>query len=298
MVQRGQLCAGGIVAAGAGFVSIPADFRTGGGFCCVLLQIMVQRGQLCAGGIVAAGAVFVSIPALFRTGGGFCCVLLQIMIQCGQLCAGGIVAAGAGIVSPALFCAGGGLRYVTHQIMVQCGQLFAGGMAAADAAVVSVPADFRTSGGFCCVLHQIMVIWVFFAVFPTTRLTDRFGGAGCCAAGTAFGLMVVAAIAAADVSIHVANGLPRAPVVTAVVPPSASFARSLRGAGRAAVAAAGCVLFFCVAVGVRAYAGVRAVAVRRPRAPCVTGDVVFRAAFFTGFACGAGGGFGTAGMYL
>ena len=191
-----------MVAAGAGFVSIPTLFRTGRGFCCVLLQIMIQCGLLRVGGMVAAGAGFVSIPALFRTGRGFCCVLLQIML---------------------------------------CGQLFAGGIAAADAAVVSVPADFRTGGGFCCVLHQ---------------------------------------------------------VVTAIVLPFASGALSLRDAGRVGVAAAGYVLFFCVAVGVRAYAGVRAVAVRIPLAPCVTGDVVFRAAIFTDFALGAGGTLGTAGMYL
>ena len=82
MVQRGQLFAGSIVAARAGFVSIPADFRTGRGFCCVLLQVMFQCGQLFAGGIVAAeaGAGVVSVPADFRTGGGFCCVLHQIMI--------------------------------------------------------------------------------------------------------------------------------------------------------------------------------------------------------------------------
>ena len=73
-----QLRIGGIVAAGAGFVSIPADFRTGGSLRFVLLQIMIQCGQLCAGGIVAAetGAGFVSIPALFRAGGGFCFVVL------------------------------------------------------------------------------------------------------------------------------------------------------------------------------------------------------------------------------
>ena len=162
MVQCGQLFAGGIVAAGAGFVSIPADFRTGRGLRFVLLQSMVQCGQLFAGSIVAARAGFVSIPADFRTGRGFCCVLLQIMIQRGQLCIGGIVAAGAG--------------------------------------VVSIPADFRTSGGFCCVLHQIMVIWVFFAVFPTTRLTDRFGGAGRCATETACSINFGAVVhAAADV---------------------------------------------------------------------------------------------------
>ena len=241
MVQCGQLRIGGIVAVVAGFVSGPALFRAGGGFCCVLHQIMVQCGQLRIGGIVAAGAGFVSVPAGSRAGGGFCCVLHQIMVQRGQLFAGSIVAAGAGVVSvPANFRAGGGLRFVVHQIML-CGQLFAGGIVAADAAVVSVPADFRTGGGFCTEMHQ---------------------------------------------------------VVTAVVTPSASGARSRPDAGRVGVAAAGYVLFFCVAVGVRAYAGVRAVAVRRPLAPCVTGDVVFRAAFFTGFACGAGGSLGAAGMYL
>ena len=248
MVQRGDFLISGIVAAqaGAGFVSIPANFRAGGGLRVMMHQVMFQCGDFLISGIVAAqaGTGFVGVPALFRAGGGLRVMTHQIMVQRGDFLISGIVAAQAGtgfVGVPALFCAGGGLRYVTHQIMVQCGQLFAGGIAAADAAVVSVPADFRTSGGFCCVLHQ---------------------------------------------------------VVTAVVTPSASFARSLRGAGRAAVAAAGCVLFFCVTVGVRAYAGVRAVAVRRPRAPCVTGDVVFRAAFFTGFACGAGGSFGTAGMYL
>ena len=88
------------------------------------------------------------------------------------------------------------------------------------------------------------------------------------------------------------------PFVTAVVLPSTSGARSLRDAGRVAVAAAGYVLFFCAAVGVRASAGVRAVAVRLPRAPYVTGNGVFRAAFFTDFALGAGGTLGAAGMYL
>ena len=180
MVQCGQLRIGGIIAAGAGFVSVPALFCAGGGFCFVVHKIMVQCGQLRIGGIIAAGAGVVSVPALFRAGGGFCCVLLQIML---------------------------------------CGQLFAGGIAAADAAVVSVPADFRTGGGFCCVLHQ---------------------------------------------------------VVTAVVTPSASGAHSRTGAVRVAAAAASSL--FCVAA--LASAGVRAVAgvVRRPRAPVVTENAVFRAA--------------------
>ena len=169
MFQCGDFLISGIVAAqaGTGFVSIPANFRAGGGFCFVLLQIMVQRGQLFAGGMVAAGAGFVSIPADFRTGRGFCCVLLQIML---------------------------------------CGQLFAGGIAAADAAVVSVPADFRTGGGFCTEMHQIMVIWVFFAVFRITHLTDRFGGAGCFATGTLCSINFAAVVRAAAGVRAVAGG--------------------------------------------------------------------------------------------
>ena len=189
-------------------------------------QIMLC-GQLHIGGIVAAGAGagFVSVPALFRTGRSFCCVLLQIMVQCGQHLTGGIVAAPASNVSRADFRTGGGICHVLPQIMVlQCRQLHIGGIVAAGTGSVSIPADFLTGGGFCLVVHKSMVFWVFFAVFPTTHLTDRFGAAGCCAAAAAFGLLFVAARASA---------------------------------------------------GVRA---VRAVVFRRPLAPCVTENAVFRAA--------------------
>ena len=75
MIQCGLLRIGGIVTTGAGFVSIPADFRAGGGLRVVIHQIMLC-GLLRIGGIVAAGTGFVSIPADFRTGGGLRCVLL------------------------------------------------------------------------------------------------------------------------------------------------------------------------------------------------------------------------------
>ena len=143
-------------------------------------------------------------------------MLHQSMIQCGQLRIGGMVAAGAGFVSiPADFRTGGGLRFMLHQSMIQCGQLRIGGMVAAGAGFVSIPADFRTGGGFCFVLLQIMVIGVFFAVFLTTHLTDRFGAAGCCAAGTAFGLSFVAVAALASAGVRaVVVRRPLAPVVT------------------------------------------------------------------------------------
>ena len=85
--------------------------------------------------------------------------------------------------------------------MVQRGLLRIGGIVTTGAGFVSIPADFRTGGGFCCVLLQSMVIWVFFAVFLTTHRTDRFGAAGRAATGTVCGLncVAVAARAAADV---------------------------------------------------------------------------------------------------
>ena len=122
------------------------------------------------------------------------------------------------------------------------------------------------------------------AIFRAAFFTDFSCDAGerSGAAAAAFILNFGAVHAAAGVRA-VAGGCPRAPVVTAVVTPSASFAHSRTGAGRAAAAAFG--LLFVAA---RASAGVRAVAVRRPRAPVVTENAVFRAAFFTGFALGAG----------
>ena len=66
------------------------------------------------------------------------------------------------------------------QIMIQCGQLFAGGIVAAEtgAGFVSIPADFRTAGGFCIVMHQSMVVWVFFAVFRAAFFAGFAFGAG------------------------------------------------------------------------------------------------------------------------
>ena len=111
--------------------------------------------------------------------------------------------------------------------------------------------------------------------------------------------MAVAAIADFEVHIHVANGLPFAPVVTENAVFRAAFFTdfSCDAGERSGAAAAAFGLLFVAArasAGVRA---VRAVAVRRPRAPVVTGNVVFRAAFFTDFALGADGTLGAAGMY-
>ena len=97
------------------------------------------------------------------------------------------------------------MRCVLHQIML-CRQFHIGGIVTAGAGFVSVPALFRTGRGFCCVLHQIMVIWVFFAVFRITHLTDRFGAAGCFATGTLCSINFAAVVRAAAGVRAVAGG--------------------------------------------------------------------------------------------
>ena len=76
----GQFRIGGIVAAGAGFVSVPALFGPGGGVFFLRLLIMFERWDFWKRGIVAAGTGVESVPAGFRTGGGLRIIMHQSMI--------------------------------------------------------------------------------------------------------------------------------------------------------------------------------------------------------------------------
>ena len=80
MAQRGLLHVGGVVAAGAGVVGVPADFCAGGSLCVVAHTVMAQRGLLHVGGVVAAGAGFVSVPADFCAGGSLRVVGFELVV--------------------------------------------------------------------------------------------------------------------------------------------------------------------------------------------------------------------------
>ena len=79
MPQRGLLRIGGVVAAAAGLIGVPADFGAGGRLRVVLHRVMPQRLLLHVGGVIAAGAGFVSVPADCGAGGSLCVVVLQIV---------------------------------------------------------------------------------------------------------------------------------------------------------------------------------------------------------------------------
>ena len=70
VVQRGLLRIGGVVAAGAGLIGVPADFGAAGRLRIVRHVVVVQRGLLHVGGVVAAGAGFVGVPADMEAGRG------------------------------------------------------------------------------------------------------------------------------------------------------------------------------------------------------------------------------------
>ena len=117
----GQFHIGTVVAAGAGIVGFPADFRTGRRFRFVMHQIVVIRidGQFHIGAVVAAGAGIVGLPAGLGAGSGLASMGNRVMSQRRQLHIGAVVAAGAGvIVLPALFRAGGSLRGMGDQVVV------------------------------------------------------------------------------------------------------------------------------------------------------------------------------------
>ena len=117
----GQFHIGTVVAAGAGIVGIPADFRAGRSFRFVMHQIVVIRidGQFHIGTVVAAGAGIVGLPAGLGAGSGLAGMGNRVMSQRRQLLIGAVVAAGAGIVGlPALFGAGSGLAGMGDQVVV------------------------------------------------------------------------------------------------------------------------------------------------------------------------------------
>ena len=117
----GQFHIGTVVAAGAGIVGLPADFRTGRRLRFVMHQIVVVRinGQFHIGTVVAALAGIVGLPAGLGAGSGLAGMGNRVMSQRRQLLIGAVVAAGAGVIGlPALFGAGSGLAGMGDQVVV------------------------------------------------------------------------------------------------------------------------------------------------------------------------------------
>ena len=288
----------------------------------MVYQIVFQCRQFHLGGVIAAGAGIVFIPANFGAGGGFGIVVYQIVFQRRQFHLGGVVAAGAGIVFvPADFGAGGRLRIVMYQIVFQRRELHLGGVSAALtlAGVIFLPANFGAGGRFCVVVHQVVVVrgrsimWVYIsirslvvAVSAVRVVHGRRNAGGCGLKARAKGALNEVMFAhpsfrfAADGAAKpVVFGI-RIPVrsrkegMCAVVPPAAGSACSQRNAGRPAVAGAACGVHRIAAVTLAGAEMRTVVAPGLPCAPVVTEFAVLSAALGAGFARGAGRRFGAA----
>ena len=231
-------------------------------------QIVFQRRELHLGGVVAAGAGIVFIPANFGAGGRFGVVMHQLVFQRREFHLGGVVAAGAGIVFlPANLGAGGGFGVVMHQLVFQRGDFHLGGVSAALAlaGVIFIPANFGAGGRLGVVVHQVVVVRVrsiiqvyisirslVVAVVAVCVVHGRSNAGGCGLKAHANGALnepmcahlsfrFVADGAAKPVVFVVRMPvLPRRECMCAVVLPAAGAACSQRNAGRAAVAGAAC----------------------------------------------------------
>ena len=288
-----------------------------------LFGIIVPGGRdFHLGGIIAAGAGIVFIPANFGAGGRLRVVVHQIVFQRRQLHLGGVITAGAGIVFlPAGLGAGGRFGVVVHQLVFQRRDFHLGGVSAALAlaGVIFLPANFGAGGRLGVVVHQVVVVrvrsipWVYIsirslavAVSAVCVVHGRRNAGGC-------GLKARAIVAlneemCAHLSFRfVADGaanpvvfgiripaLIRREGMCAVVLPAAGSACSQGDAGRTAVAGAACSVHRIAAVTLAGADMLTVVAPGLPCAPVVTEFAVLSAALGAGFARGAGRRFGAA----
>ena len=157
----------------------------------MLHDIVTQGGFFRIGGVIAAGAGLISIPTDFRAGGRLRLMLHDIVAQGGLFCIGGVIAAGAGIIGiPANFRAGSCLRVVVDQVVVQLCLLRIGAVITAGAGIIGIPADFRAGRGFGVMADQVVTQRI--AVFLLTDFALCFFRTGGLAAGVGPGFCPVA----------------------------------------------------------------------------------------------------------
>ena len=158
----------GVIFAGKGMGFIPVRY--------VIAPVVSQRVQLRIGGVVAAGAGIVGLPAGLGAGGSLCVMGNRVVSQRVQLCIGGVVAAGAGVVGlPAGLDAGGSLCGMGNRVMSQRRQLFISAVVAAGAGVVGVPADLGTGSRLGLVVDQVVVVGIYIAGIKGIYLVCAIG---------------------------------------------------------------------------------------------------------------------------
>ena len=164
MTECGYFRISRIVTPCAGIISVPANFRTGGGFCVMMLQVMPESfNKISFKYFIANQALFNRI-ALFSTtclhdAQSFTVVVAQCF-SIGVLINIRIVADLASINGKASFSTGRSDNCYFIIVSAQRGKLNIRGIIASCTGVVSVPADFRTGGRFCFVMNQIVIIGI------------------------------------------------------------------------------------------------------------------------------------------
>ena len=208
MSKRRNLLVGAVIAAGAGVVGIPADFRTGCHLRIVMDKVMPQSRNLLVGTVITAGTGIVGFPAHFCAGSCLCVMVHQIMAQSRDdhrcfdlglpLAIAEQFATTVALAGPISLRAGfgtGGLHPGRlFQVVAKglddhgfCDLIFALGVAEQLAAAVALAGPVGLRAGRCAGgLHPGRLFQVMaqgFVVFHAAHFTDRPAGAGGCAAG-------------------------------------------------------------------------------------------------------------------
>ena len=154
MSEGGEFCIRSIVAMLTGYISSPTLFGAGRRLGVVRNCGMPERGEFRIGGISAPGASVIGFPTDIDTGCRLCVVMNLIVSECREFRKGGIVATGAGFIGfPPLFGTGYRFGIVVNFVVSEGGEFHIGGIAAC-AGVIGVPADLRAGRCFFRVMGQ------------------------------------------------------------------------------------------------------------------------------------------------
>ena len=148
VAERCNLLIGGVIAAGAGIVRVPALFCTGCGFGIVMYEVVAQRGNnfLCNDYRIAYSSRQISRGCSPRQI-GWCCKAAAGCIQ-NPLA---VLAFGQ-----PWRCTGRRNRGINHNVVSQRGDFPVRGIVTAGAGIVRIPAFFRTGRSFGIVVYEVV----------------------------------------------------------------------------------------------------------------------------------------------
>ena len=201
-------CVGGVIAAGAGHVGVPALFGAGRCLRSMAFFVMTQLGDDHLRIVTAAGARLIGSPTVFGTGHRLGLVVYNVMAQSGLFHLGRVVAVSARLIgSPADGGTGRRLGRIACHSVGQSSLFLVGGVVAAGAGHVGIPTN--RGAGRCLGLMAYLVMTQSSDLLIGGVIAARAGFVGIptnVGAGSGLGLMVCNVMAQCG-NFHIIGGM-------------------------------------------------------------------------------------------